>query len=189
MKELRLFWNTWAMVLSLTILSPRLQAGKYAKNLEYYTRTSMAFPIYGSHSSSAESSKTTMILSYAGPNLSSVTIQSTLVSLNPASTWIPDEYGSFNFLEDMCDNVRVIGLIKYGSFYKHKYEMIGWCSQNSGKELFTTEILWDSKKYNHAVLLNLWKLELLLFVFLFIYFMKIFIIPFVVVLVLDCIHS
>lgn len=43
--------------------------------------------------------------------------------------------------------------------------MIGWCSQNSGKELFTTEILWDSKKYNHAVLLNLWKLELLLFVF------------------------
>ena len=46
----------------------------------------------------------------------------------------------------MCDNVRVIGLIKYGSFYKHKYEMIGWCSQNSGKELFTTEILWDSKK-------------------------------------------
>ena len=86
----------------------------------------MAFPIYGSHSSSAVSSKTTMILSYAGPNL-----------------------------EDMCDNVRVIGLIKYGSFYKHKYEMIGWCSQNSGKELFTTEILWDSKKYNHAVLLNL----------------------------------
>lgn len=82
----------------------------------------MAFPIYGSHSSSAVSSKTTMILSYAGPNLSSVTIQSTLVSLNPASTWIPDEYGSFNFLEDMCDNVRVIGLIKYGSFYKHKYE-------------------------------------------------------------------
>ena len=149
----------------------------------------MAFPIYGSHSSSAVSSKTTMILSYAGPNLSSVTIQSTLVSLNPASTWIPDEYGSFNFLEDMCDNVKVIGLIKYGSFYKHKYEMIGWCSQNSGKELFTTEILWDSKKYNHAVLLNLWKLELLLFVFLFIYFMKIFIIPFVVVLVLDCIHS
>mgnify|MGYP000791284598 CR=1 FL=1 len=57
----------------------------------------------------------------------------------------------------MCDNVRVIGLIKYGSFYKHKYEMIGWCSQNSGKELFTTEILWDSKKYNHAVLLNLLK--------------------------------
>ena len=57
----------------------------------------------------------------------------------------------------MCDNVKVIGLIKYGSFYKHKYEMIGWCSQNSGKELFTTEILWDSKKYNHAVLLNLLK--------------------------------
>ena len=55
-------------------------------NLEYYTRTFMAFPIYGSHSSSAVSSKTTMILSYAGPNLSSVTIQSTLVSLNPAST-------------------------------------------------------------------------------------------------------
>ena len=55
-------------------------------NFEYYTRTSMAFPIYGSHSSSAVSSKTTMILSYAGPNLSSVTIQSTLVSLNPAST-------------------------------------------------------------------------------------------------------
>ena len=65
---------------------PTTPSGKIRQNLEYYTRTSMAFPIYGSHSSSAVSSKTTMILSYAGPNLSSVTIQSTLVSLNPAST-------------------------------------------------------------------------------------------------------
>jgi hypothetical protein len=96
------------------------------------TRTSMTFPIYGSHSSSAASSKTTMILSYDGPNPSSVTIQSTSVSSNPASTWIPDEYGSFNFSGNRCDNIRATGLIKYGSLYKHKYEMIGWCSKNSG---------------------------------------------------------
>lgn len=44
------------------------------------TRSTMTFPIYGSHSSAVASSQTTMILSYDGPKPSSVTIQSTSVS-------------------------------------------------------------------------------------------------------------
>ena len=76
-------------------------------------------------------SQTTMILSYDGPKPSSVTIQSTSVSSNPATTWTPDEYGSFNFSGNKCDNIKATGMIKYGSIYKHKYEMVGWCSKNS----------------------------------------------------------
>ena len=68
------------------------------------TRSTMTFPIYGSHSSAVASSQTTMILSYDGPKPSSVTIQSTSVSSNPATTWTPDEYGSFNFSGNKCDN-------------------------------------------------------------------------------------
>ena len=30
-----------------------------------------------------------------------------------------------------CDNIKATGMIKYGSIYKHKYEMVGWCSKNS----------------------------------------------------------
>lgn len=26
---------------------------------------------------------------------------------------------------------KATGMIKYGSIYKHKYEMVGWCSKNS----------------------------------------------------------
>lgn len=59
------------------------------------------------------------------------TIQSTSVSSNPATTWTPDEYGSFNFSGNKCDNIKATGMIKYGSIYKHKYEMVGWCSKNS----------------------------------------------------------
>ncbi|WP_418633790.1 hypothetical protein, partial [Segatella hominis] len=95
------------------------------------TRSTMTFPIYGSHSSAVASSQTTMILSYDGPKPSSVTIQSTSVSSNPATTWTPDEYGSFNFSGNKCDNIKATGMIKYGSIYKHKYEMVGWCSKNS----------------------------------------------------------
>ena len=95
------------------------------------TRTAMTYPIYGSHSSSVASSQTTMILSYDAPTTSSVTVQSTSVSSNPATTWSPDEYGSFNFSGDRCDNIKATGTIKYGSIYNHKYEMIGWCSKNS----------------------------------------------------------
>ena len=87
------------------------------------TRSTMTFPIYGSHSSAVASSQTTMILSYDGPKPSSVTIQSTSVSSNPATTWTPDEYGSFNFSGNKCDNIKATGMIKYGSIYKHKYEM------------------------------------------------------------------
>ncbi len=86
------------------------------------TRSTMTFPIYGSHSSAVASSQTTMILSYDGPKPSSVTIQSTSVSSNPATTWTPDEYGSFNFSGNKCDNIKATGMIKYGSIYKHKYE-------------------------------------------------------------------
>lgn len=57
--------------------------------------------------------------------------QSTSVSSNPATTWTPDEYGSFNFSGNKCDNIKATGMIKYGSIYKHKYEMVGWCSKNS----------------------------------------------------------
>lgn len=28
-------------------------------------------------------------------------------------------------------NIKATGMIKYGSIYKHKYEMVGWCSKNS----------------------------------------------------------
>lgn len=95
------------------------------------SRTYMTYPIYGSHSAAVASSQTTMILAYNGPNPSSITIERTEVSSNPASTWIPDEYGSFSFSGNRCDNIRATGTIKYGSFYSHKYEMIGWCSKNS----------------------------------------------------------
>lgn len=27
--------------------------------------------------------------------------------------------------------LKATGMIKYGSIYKHKYEMVGWCSKNS----------------------------------------------------------
>ena len=81
------------------------------------TRSTMTFPIYGSHSSAVASSQTTMILSYDGPKPSSVTIQSTSVSSNPATTWTPDEYGSFNFSGNKCDNIKATGMIKYGSIY------------------------------------------------------------------------
>lgn len=60
-----------------------------------------------------------------------MTIQSTSVSSNPATTWTHDEYGSFNFSGNKCDNIKATGMIKYGSIYKHKYEMVGWCSKNS----------------------------------------------------------
>lgn len=39
--------------------------------------------------------------------------------------------GSFNFSGNKCDNIKATGMIKYGSIYKHKYEMVGWCSKNS----------------------------------------------------------
>lgn len=95
------------------------------------TRAAMTFPIYGSHSSAVASSNTTMILSYDGSKPSSVTIQSTSVSSNPATTWTPDAYGSFNFSGNKCDNIKATGMIKHGSIYKHKYEMVGWCSKNN----------------------------------------------------------
>lgn len=93
-------------------------------------RSYMTFPIYGSHKSAVASSQTTMILAYEGPYPSSITIERTSVSSNPASTWTPDEYGSFSFSGDKCDNIKVTGMLKYGSIYKHKYEMVGWCSKN-----------------------------------------------------------
>jgi hypothetical protein len=95
------------------------------------TRAFMTFPIYGSHRSAVASSQTTMTLSYDGPKPSSVTIQSTSVSSNPSTTWIPDTYGSFSFSGNRCDNIRATGMIRYGSFYRHRYEMVGWCSKNN----------------------------------------------------------
>lgn len=94
-------------------------------------RSYMTFPIYGSHSSAVASSQTTMILAYEGPNPSSITIERTSVSSNPATTWSPDSYNSFSFSGNKCDNIKATGTIKYGSIYKHKYEMVGWCSKNS----------------------------------------------------------
>ena len=35
------------------------------------------------------------------------------------TTWTPDEYGSFNFSGNKCDNIKATGMIKYGSIYKH----------------------------------------------------------------------
>ena len=89
----------------------------------------MTYPIYGSHSSAVASSQTTMILSYDVPKPSSVTIQSTSVTSNPATTWTPDEYGSFNFLGNKRDNLKTTVMIKYGIIYKHKYELLRWCSK------------------------------------------------------------
>ena len=95
------------------------------------TRTTITYPIYGSHSSAVATSKTEMILSYDAPTTSSVTIERTSVSSNPATTWLPDEYGTFSFSGNKCENIRATGTIKYGSIYSHKYEMIGWCSKNN----------------------------------------------------------
>ena len=72
-----------------------------------------------------------MILAYEGPNPSSITIERTSVFSNPATTWSPDSYNSFSFSGNRCDNIKTTGTIKYGSIYKHKYEMVGWYSKNS----------------------------------------------------------
>lgn len=105
------------------------------------SRTTMTYPIYGSHSNFlGYSAQTTMIVSYDAPSTTSVTITSTSVSSNPATTWTPDSYGTFNFSGNKCDNIRATGMLKYGSIYNHKYEMIGWVEKNSSGSLVNGKV-------------------------------------------------
>lgn len=43
------------------------------------------------------------------------------------------EFDNFEPTQQNEDNApkKATGMIKYGSIYKHKYEMVGWCSKNS----------------------------------------------------------
>ena len=75
------------------------------------TRSTRNLPMYGSHSSAVASSQTTIILSYYFPLPSSVTIQITSLSSNPATTWTPYVYVSFNFSVNKCVNIKSTGMI------------------------------------------------------------------------------
>ena len=94
------------------------------------TRSTMTFPIYGSHSSAVASSQTTMILSYDGPktfqcdDTKYIEYLQTLQQLGLLMNTV-----LLTFSGNKCDNIKATGMIKYGSIYKHKYEMVGWCSK------------------------------------------------------------
>lgn len=102
------------------------------------TPRSQSYDIHGTHSSAVGSSTTRMDLSYNLPSTTSVTIVGTSVSSNPASTWSPDKYESFNFSGTKCD-VKATGRIK-SSFYSHTYEMLGWVSKDNGGRLIDGKI-------------------------------------------------
>ena len=52
-----------------------------------------------------------------------MTIKSTSVSSNPATTWTPDEYGSFNFSGNKCDNIKAKDRDNYKRYYEYFQEM------------------------------------------------------------------
>lgn len=77
------------------------------------------------------SAVTSMTLSYDYPETTSVTVTKTTVTSNPSTTWLPDTSESFSFSGKTCDNIKITGLLKDGSPYKHKYEMTGTCTKDN----------------------------------------------------------